>query len=89
MKDGIQPSWPDLIEKIKARTPARVLVERAGYAYRTPTQLERRRAMLSAPSLTWKTISAPNSLNSGSCLRCPRKPGPKTNTYCVPIWDDD
>ena len=48
MKDGIQPSWPDLIEKIRARTPARVLVERAGYAYRTPTQLELRQAHAAA-----------------------------------------
>src|SRR5947209_5173609 len=38
----------DLIEKIRARTPARVLVERAGAAYRTPTQLELRQAHAAA-----------------------------------------
>ena len=34
--------WPGLIEKIRARTPARVLADRAGAAYRTATQLQLR-----------------------------------------------
>jgi ethanolamine ammonia-lyase small subunit len=34
--------WPGLIEKIRARTPARVLADRTGAAYRTVTQLELR-----------------------------------------------
>ncbi|HSK46281.1 MAG TPA: ethanolamine ammonia-lyase light chain EutC, partial [Candidatus Binatia bacterium] len=34
--------WPNLIEKIRARTPARVLVDRTGAAYRTATQLQLR-----------------------------------------------
>jgi ethanolamine ammonia-lyase small subunit len=34
--------WPSLIEKIRARTPARVLVDRTGAAYRTGTQLQLR-----------------------------------------------
>jgi ethanolamine ammonia-lyase small subunit len=41
-------SWPALIEKIRARTPARVLVERAGAAYLTPTLLELRQAHAAA-----------------------------------------
>jgi ethanolamine ammonia-lyase small subunit len=46
---SLQPlGWPDLIEKIRARTPARVLVERSGAAYRTPTQLELRQAHAAA-----------------------------------------
>jgi ethanolamine ammonia-lyase small subunit len=40
--------WPDLIEKIRARTPARVLTDRAGAAYRTATQLELREAHAAA-----------------------------------------
>ena len=40
--------WPELIEKIQARTPARVLVDRAGAAYKTGTQLELRAAHASA-----------------------------------------
>jgi ethanolamine ammonia-lyase small subunit len=34
--------WPDLIQKIRARTPARVLADRTGAAYRTATQLQLR-----------------------------------------------
>lgn len=40
--------WPELIEKVRARTPARVLVDRAGAAYRTKTQLELREAHAAA-----------------------------------------
>jgi ethanolamine ammonia-lyase small subunit len=40
--------WPALIEKIRACTPARVLVERAGAAYLTGTQLELREAHAAA-----------------------------------------
>jgi ethanolamine ammonia-lyase small subunit len=40
--------WPELIEKIRARTPARILVNRSGSAYLTPTQLELRRAHAAA-----------------------------------------
>jgi len=46
--DLLKPAWPSLIEKIRARTPARVLVERAGAAYRTETQLELRGAHAAA-----------------------------------------
>lgn len=48
MPEELQPGWPDLIAKVRARTPARVLVERAGAAYRTPTQLELRQAHAAA-----------------------------------------
>src|SRR5258708_39466011 len=34
--------WRDLIEKIRARTPARVLADRTGASYRTVTQLQLR-----------------------------------------------
>jgi ethanolamine ammonia-lyase small subunit len=34
--------WPDMIEKIRARTPARVLADRTGAAYLTATQLQLR-----------------------------------------------
>jgi ethanolamine ammonia-lyase small subunit len=40
--------WPDLIQKIRARTPARVLMGRAGAAYRTGTQLDLREAHAAA-----------------------------------------
>jgi ethanolamine ammonia-lyase small subunit len=47
-RDLATTAWPDLIEKIRARTPARVLAERAGASYRTATQLELREAHAAA-----------------------------------------
>jgi ethanolamine ammonia-lyase small subunit len=41
-------SWPDFLAKIRARTPARVLTDRSGAAYRTQTHLELRRAHAAA-----------------------------------------
>src|SRR5262245_17053181 len=35
----VVPAWPDLIQRIRAHTPARILVDRSGAAYRTDTQL--------------------------------------------------
>jgi ethanolamine ammonia-lyase small subunit len=35
-------NWPELVRKIRARTPARLLLGRAGAAYRTQTQLQLR-----------------------------------------------
>jgi ethanolamine ammonia-lyase small subunit len=42
------PASSDFLARIRERTPARVLVERAGAAYRTSTQLELRRAHAAA-----------------------------------------
>jgi ethanolamine ammonia-lyase small subunit len=39
---------PDLVRKIRARTPARILAGRAGAAYRTDTQIELREAHAAA-----------------------------------------
>ena len=40
--------WPEFIERIRAHTPARILVNRSGPAYLTTTQLELRRAHAAA-----------------------------------------
>ena len=43
-EEALQPAtWPDMVQRIRLRTPARVLVERAGAAYSTSTQLGLRR----------------------------------------------
>src|ERR1700685_4022626 len=39
---------PEIVRKVRARTPARLLVGRAGAAYRTDTQLELREAHAAA-----------------------------------------
>ena len=49
MSDKLTPApWPEVIEKIRAHTPARVLAGRTGAAYRTDTQLELRQAHAAA-----------------------------------------
>ena len=40
--------WPEIVRKIRARTPARVLAGRAGASYRTNTQLDLRQAHAAA-----------------------------------------
>ena len=38
----LSPQWPELVRKIRARTPARLLNGRAGFSYTTATQLQLR-----------------------------------------------
>src|ERR1700732_5523140 len=40
--------WSEIVRRIRSRTPARLLVGRAGAAYRTSTQLELREAHAAA-----------------------------------------
>ena len=48
-EDGLAAtSWPEIVRRIRARTPARLLVGRAGAAYPTGTQLELREAHAAA-----------------------------------------
>ncbi|MCI0352890.1 MAG: ethanolamine ammonia-lyase subunit EutC [Acidobacteriales bacterium] len=50
-KTGIRPAateWPKIVEKIRERTPARILMGRAGAGYTTATQLELREAHAAA-----------------------------------------
>jgi ethanolamine ammonia-lyase small subunit len=47
--DSLEPGgWPDIVRKIRARTPARVLAGRVGAAYRTNTQLDLQQAHAAA-----------------------------------------
>ena len=47
-KDQLENDWPEIVRKIRARTPARLLAGRAGSAYRTSTQIELRKAHATA-----------------------------------------
>jgi ethanolamine ammonia-lyase small subunit len=40
--DALASAWPEIVRKIQARTPARLLVGRSGGSYRTSTQLQLR-----------------------------------------------
>ena len=44
----ITSDWPEIVRRIRARTPARLLVGRAGAAYRTGTQMDLREAHAAA-----------------------------------------
>src|SRR5580700_10292239 len=46
------PAWPEIVRKIRARTPARIFVER-GAAYSTKMSLELRAAHASAVDAVW------------------------------------
>src|ERR1700686_1478778 len=46
------PAWPEIVRKIRERTPARIFVER-GAAYSTQMSLELRRAHASAVDAVW------------------------------------
>ena len=46
------PGWPELVRKIRARTPARIFVER-GAAYSTQTELQLRNAHAGAVDAVW------------------------------------
>jgi ethanolamine ammonia-lyase small subunit len=46
------PAWPEIIQRMRARTPARIFVER-GAAYSTQMELELRRAHASAVDAVW------------------------------------
>jgi ethanolamine ammonia-lyase small subunit len=59
-----QLGWPDLIARIRARTPARVLVDRAGAAYRTGTQLELRQAHAAARDAVRNELELERDLGS-------------------------
>lgn len=47
-KDLPEEAWPEIVRRVRARTPARLLAGRAGAAYRTGTQLELRHAHAAA-----------------------------------------
>ncbi len=49
---SLPPAWPDIIRKIRSRTPARIFVER-GAAYSTQMELDLRSAHASAVDAFW------------------------------------
>jgi ethanolamine ammonia-lyase small subunit len=55
----------ELLDWIRQRTPARILVGRAGPAYRTATQLELRRDHAAAVDAVWAEVDLPRDLGAG------------------------
>jgi ethanolamine ammonia-lyase small subunit len=46
--EDLEKQWPQVVQKIRERTPARILVGRAGAGYSTATQIDRRQAHAAA-----------------------------------------
>src|SRR5882762_4743939 len=44
----VPSDWPEIVRRVRARTPARLLAGRSGAAYRTNTQMELREAHAAA-----------------------------------------
>jgi ethanolamine ammonia-lyase small subunit len=57
--------WPELVRKIRARTPARILVGRAGPAYRTKTQLQLREDHAAASDAVRAELDASAAFGAG------------------------
>ncbi len=57
MKDDLAfVDWPEMVRRIRERTPARLLVGRSGGGYRTTTQLELRSAHAAAVDAVWTEL---------------------------------
>jgi ethanolamine ammonia-lyase small subunit len=56
--------WPEMVRKVRARTPARLLAGRVGAAYRTATLLELREAHAAARDAVWNELD----LQSGEAV---------------------
>jgi ethanolamine ammonia-lyase small subunit len=61
--------WPGLIEKIRARTPARVLADRTGASYRTGTQLQLRQDHAAARDAVRAEFELEKDLNAAFVQR--------------------
>ena len=65
-KDLFLPSdFPEVLRKIRERTPARILVGRAGAAYRTSTQLDLREAHAAARDAVRAELDLQSALGPG------------------------
>ena len=63
--DSLVPGdWPEVVRKIRARTPARLLVGRVGAAYRTSTQMGLRQAHAAARDAVRAELELENHLGT-------------------------
>lgn len=60
----VSSDWPEIVRRIRARTPARLLVGRAGAAYRTGTQLALREAHAAARDAVRAELDLETALGS-------------------------
>lgn len=64
--DSLLPGgWPELVRKIRERTPARLLMGRVGAAYRTNTQMDLRQAHAAARDAVRAELDLAQQLGTG------------------------
>jgi ethanolamine ammonia-lyase small subunit len=66
---GAKAEWPEIVRRIRARTPARVFAGRAGAAYTTSTQLDLRAAHAAARDAVRTELDLPGQLGD-DFLKC-------------------
>jgi len=63
--DGLlSAEWPEIVQKIRAQTPARLLAGRSGAGYRTSTQMELREAHAAARDAVRRELDLTRDLGS-------------------------
>src|SRR5947209_11742553 len=67
MNDELAQLWPELVRKIRERTPARVLSGRAGSSYLTRSQLELREAHAAAVDAVRDELELTSTLEAAFC----------------------
>jgi len=63
--EALSSGWPEIVRKVRARTPARLLVGRAGGAYRTGTQMDLRDAHAAARDAVRTELDLERDLGAG------------------------
>src|SRR5689334_20849438 len=63
-------AWPEIVRKIRARTPARILLGRSGAAYRTGTQLDLRQAHAAARDAVQSELDLQRDLGASLIREC-------------------
>jgi len=69
MSDEIAEQWPEVVRRIRERTPARVLSGRAGSSYVTRSQLELREAHAAAVDAVRDELELTSTLGAAFCER--------------------
>ena len=98
-RDASEIDLSEIVKKVRAQTPARLLAGRSGAAYRTSTQLELREAHAAARDAVRaelnlfigrgddpETVPATASCGSGICLKSAPRRRAKMSIFCALTW---
>lgn len=60
----LEQEWPEIVRRVRAQTPARLLMGRAGAAYRTETQIQLRQAHAAARDAVRAELDLPSDFEA-------------------------